>query len=286
MTEKTMASKEVRECVRRVSLGIIREHARATTGATQEWLGVLGEIEALYHYDAWDVLFILAATLRLHPHTGVPAAFRRQAAEYKQQRREMTRDLRHFQEKWMTGERPMAQSLEVMESAHPAYALVETRGRPSDWMLDEFAGHLGVILVDTRWAKQARPWNPDADPFDFAFGYGRDLLNMTGPFHTSTQALYGRYWRLKTAGNLPSPPDDETPHEWIKHVIRRTTERIGASERAVFLLSTALPQEVNRLRLTANQATIDVVSSLSEYGDPNELRQALGLAPLPPKPLK
>ena len=205
---------QFRKDLRQTSLKIIREHARKMKGeAWESWRQVLDEIQHLYCYDAWDLLFVLAFTLALHPKTGITGTFRQEAAELKRRRQKATRELERFHARWMMGENPLFESLEVREAPHPAYDLVETRGRPANWALDEFSGHLGVILIDTRWS-QARPASADADPHDFVFSYGKDLLRFAGDIRVKPKALYDRYRRLKQEGELPPPPNDEDPLQY------------------------------------------------------------------------
>lgn len=77
MTEKAMAAEEPRRRLRQVSLRIIREHARTIKVSSGGWEDVVDEIRTVYGYNVYDLLFVLAVTLRLHPHTGVPGAFRK-----------------------------------------------------------------------------------------------------------------------------------------------------------------------------------------------------------------
>lgn len=117
-----MEASDVRKLLRQKSLRIISAYARnAKRGAFESWKELLEDVEDFYHYDAWDLLFVLAYTLATLPKTGLPPRLRQEAAELRRRRKKAFQELKRFRARWMTREHPLFERLELTEARYPVY---------------------------------------------------------------------------------------------------------------------------------------------------------------------
>jgi len=196
---------------------ILEACARKGKGrSTERPSDVLEDIRDAYEYEPWDVALIGALTAILHPRTRVPQALRAETARITAERRRLIQAMRALNRKFMAGSRPTVSCLQVVLAPRPGVGLVYTTGRPSEWVLDEFAGCMLVILG------RARPRNmaePPREPIGVAFDLGRELLGSVG-IEAPRRSLDER---VRALPDLPPEPTDEDPLGWANVIARRLT---------------------------------------------------------------
>jgi len=220
----------IRRRAREGSRRVIEERApRGEPG--HGWKDAFVEIEECYGYDAWDLHYALGVTCFLHPKTRPREEDRPRAAARKKRRHQMEKDVRRLQRKWMSGPDPAACLVFVVEVPRPWHELLELGGKAADWMIDEFAGHVGIILGEARRAR-AGPEEPEPDPYRQAFTFGCQLLRTSGILprekggreispQEQIEDLRERFRVMRERNDLPPAPDDENPRAWIRDLWRR-----------------------------------------------------------------
>jgi len=214
---------------------------------------VLLDIQETYDYDPWDIALLGALTGLLHPRTRLPQLLRDEASRITRERRQFLQALRTLQKKFMTGDRPTVSCIQAVLAPRPAVGLVLTTGRPAEWVLNEFAGAVLVVLGQTRAAKMPEP---PLEPIGLAFGFGCELLRSIG-IRATRRSLEER---ARALPNLPPPPNDDAPLDWAEALTERLTRVPEASDilRRVFAPddATPLPLTTIRYRMTARSPEI------------------------------
>jgi len=196
---------------------ILEACARKAKGrSTERPSDVLEDIGEIYNYEPWDIALVAALTAVLHPRTRIPQTLRAETARITAERRRLLQALRTFRQKFMAGERPTVSFFQVVLAPRPGVGLVYTTGRPSEWVLDEFAGCILVILGRARIHNMAKP---ALGPIDLAFDFGRELLGSVG-IEAPRRSLDER---VGTLPDLPPEPTDEDPLGWANVIARRLT---------------------------------------------------------------
>lgn len=246
-----------REEIYRLSVRFIEERApRGEPGFG--WKDTLDEIEETYGYKPYDVAYVLALTTDVHPRTRPRSEDQERAAAARERHAKVMELLARLQEELTAGDDRPSSAVILVEGPRTEWELLETRGRPADWHLDEFVGYVGVILGEAR-RPQARPEEsetdaegrpvPPADSYRQALTFACQLLRTTGilpreiggravSVQEQRDALRQRFWRLQQKGDLPPRSDDGAPLRWIEALWRRLAEGVADPERRRFIAPT------------------------------------------------
>lgn len=215
---------------------------------------VLEDIADAYAYEPWDVALVGVLVARLHPRTRVPQALRAETARIAAERHRLVQALRSFGKKFMARGRPVVSCVQVVLAPRPGVGHVYTTGRPSQWILDEFAGAIRAILGQARVpGLKHRLRDPIAT--GFAFSYGKDLLSSLG-IRVMRRSLEER---ARALSDLPPEPNDQDPLGWADAIARRLG-RVPEGDAILrrLLVPETLPLETFRYRMTASSPDIVV----------------------------
>lgn len=223
---------------------ILEQHARPRSD--QRPSDVLEDIAETYDYQPWDIALISALTVLLHPRTQVSQALRSETARITRERRQLLQALRTFQQKYMHGNHPTVSCFQVVLAPRPGVGLIYNTGRPSEWVLNEFAGCIQVVLGQARIGGMS---TPPLEPIGNAFDIGRDLLRSVG-IMVARGSLYDR---ARALPDLPPEPMDDDPLGWAETIAGRLSRvpKGNAILRRILIPQDDLPLETFRYRMTA-----------------------------------
>ena len=248
-----MGAETLRARIFAQSRQVLEAHARERKGRSVERpTDILEDIADEYQYEPWDVALIGALTTLLHPRSRVPQVLRAETARITAERRRLLQALRTLRMKFMTGDRPAVSCIQVVLAPRPGVGQIYLTGRPSEWVLDEFAG---CILVTLGRARLPDARGPSLKSLGLAFSYAQELLEVVG-IHTSRRSLEERAAALP---DLPPEPNDEDPLGWADAIGRRLA-RLPEGDALLrkLLVPESLPLETFRYRLAASSPDIAV----------------------------